>query len=82
MFAKIDYGDPMPSVFTLPNSSIVTVDGKDYVFVKSSPGIFERRSVNIVNSATDHVVVSRGLNDGDEVVTGGALLLKGLSFGF
>ncbi len=82
MFAKIDYGDPMPSVFTLPNSSIVSVDGKDYIFVKSNPGIFERRSVNIVKSSTGHVVVSHGLNDGDEVVTGGALLLKGLSFGF
>jgi cobalt-zinc-cadmium efflux system membrane fusion protein len=82
MFAKIDYGDPIPSVYTLPTSAIVTVDGKDYVFIQSNPGIFERRSVTIVNSSTDHVVVSRGLNDGDDVVIKGALLLKGLSFGF
>jgi membrane fusion protein, heavy metal efflux system len=82
MFAKIDYGDPIPSVFTLPNSAIVTVDGKDYVFVQSNPGNFERRSVNIINSSTDHVVVSHGLNDGDDVVMSGAILLKGLSFGF
>lgn len=82
MFAKIDYGDPIPSVFTLPTSSIITVDGKDYVFIQANPGIFERRSVTIVNSSTDRVVVSRGLNDGDDVVIQGAVLLKGLSFGF
>jgi multidrug efflux pump subunit AcrA (membrane-fusion protein) len=82
MFAKIDYGDPIPSVYTLPTSAVVTVDGQDYVFIESDPGIFERRPVTIVNSSTDRVVVSRGLHDGDDVVIKGALLLKGLSFGF
>ncbi len=50
--------------------------------MESAPGEFERRQLTTRNSSTTDIVVLQGLRDGDRVVTGGAMLLKGLSFGY
>ncbi len=82
MFAKVDFGDPIKDVILLPQSAVVTVDSNDYVFAKTSENTFERIKV-ITGFPTDHnVVVLRGVNAGENIVTDGAMLLKGLSFGF
>ena len=82
MFARVDFGDPTSGVIILPLAAVVTVNSQDYVFVEISPGEFSRRAVTIVSSDGKQVVVLKGLDDGERVVTGGAMLLKGLSFGF
>ena len=82
MFCRVDFGDPIKSVITLPLSSIVTVDGKDYTFVETSDGIFVRRQVITTISGDTNVVVMKGINDDDKVVSSGTILLKGLSFGY
>jgi multidrug efflux pump subunit AcrA (membrane-fusion protein) len=82
MFARIDFGDPVSGVYVLPLSSVVTVEGKDYVFVQTSPGVFERRSLTVRSSTMKEVIAVSGIADGDRVVTAGAMLLKGLSFGY
>jgi cobalt-zinc-cadmium efflux system membrane fusion protein len=82
MFARVDFGDPVPDVFVLPPSAIATVEGKDYVFVESAPGEYHRRQVVIRYSSADQVVLSTGLQDGERIVTTGTMLLKGLSFGY
>ncbi len=82
MFARVDFGDPMDGVIPIPASALVTVEGNDYAFVESAPGEFERRQLTTRNSSTTDIVVLQGLRDGDRVVTGGAMLLKGLSFGY
>jgi multidrug efflux pump subunit AcrA (membrane-fusion protein) len=82
MFARVDFGDPMEGALVLPLSAIVTVDGKDYAFVESAPGVFVRRPVTLAHSGATETVVLSGIDDGDKVVMAGAMLLKGLSFGF
>ncbi len=82
MFARVDFGDPVSGVVVLPAASVVTVEGADYVFVESGEGLFERRKVTLGSSSTSSVVVLKGLQQGEQVVTGGAMLLKGLSFGY
>jgi len=82
MFARVDFGDPTSGVVPLPASAVVTVEGKDYVFVESSPGEFQRRRVLLVSSDANRVIVGKGLDNGERVVTSGAMLLKGLSFGY
>lgn len=82
MFARVDFGDPLEGALVLPLSAIVTVDGKDYAFVESAPGVFARRPVTLAHSGATETIVLSGINDGDKVVTAGAMLLKGLSFGF
>ncbi|EQA36626.1 HlyD family secretion protein [Leptospira inadai serovar Lyme str. 10] len=66
----------------LPFNSIITVEGKNYVFVEESPGEFFRREVILGISSRERVNVLEGLTRGDRVVVEGAILLKGLSFGF
>lgn len=82
MFAHVDFGDPISGVVVLPNTSVVTVNSQDYVFVQPVIGEFHRRPVTIVSSSGKEIVVLKGLEDGETVVTQGAMLLKGLSFGF
>jgi hypothetical protein len=82
MFASVDYGDPISGVIKLPATCVVSVDGIDYVFIEKSPGEFERREVTIKKSATDDVVISHGLSNGEKIVINGTILLKGISFGY
>ncbi len=82
MFAQVDFGDPQSGVILLPLSAVIAVEGKDYAFVESAPGEFHRRQLTLTNSSEKQTIVLDGLEDGDQVVIGGAMLLKGLSFGF
>ena len=82
MFAKVEFTDSSGGNGILPFSSIVTVESKNYVFVEKEAGVFERREVGLGISGTDKVKITEGLQKGEDVVTQGALLLKGLSFGF
>ncbi|HUN65042.1 MAG TPA: efflux RND transporter periplasmic adaptor subunit [Bacteroidota bacterium] len=82
MFARVDFGDPRDGLLLIPNSAVVSVEGRDYIFLEPTPGEFRRREV-IVQPANDtELVVLKGIEAGEQVVTGGAMLLKGLSFGF
>ena len=82
MFARVDFGDPVSDVIVLPASAVVTVEGQDYTFVELAPREFHRRRVTLANSGERKVAVLTGLEDGQKVVTSGAILLKGLSFGY
>ncbi len=82
MYARVDFGDPTSGVVILPLSAVVTVDSRDFVFVQTGPGEYHRRPITIAKSGENEVVVLKGLEDGETVVTAGAMLLKGLSFGF
>ncbi|TGK06457.1 HlyD family efflux transporter periplasmic adaptor subunit [Leptospira fletcheri] len=82
MYARVDFGDPRTSVIVVPNLSIVTVDEKNYVFIKESPGVFRRRRVELGTSGDSKTIVTNGLSEREEIVMEGAILLKSLSFGF
>ncbi len=82
MFARAEFGEEHSSAIILPLASVVTVEGKDHVFVEPSPGVFQRREVTLVNSTRSEVVVLKGISDDERVVTKGTMLLKGLSFGY
>jgi multidrug efflux pump subunit AcrA (membrane-fusion protein) len=82
MFARVDFGDPQDGLMLLPNSALIAIEEKTYVFVETKPHQFERREVIVKNTNTGDVVVLKGLESGEHVVTAGAVLLKGLSFGF
>lgn len=82
MFAKVEFGDEVKDIAVIPFTSVITVEGHAYVFVQTTPGEFVRRPVVLGNSGSDNVSIVQGLIPGEEVVTGGAMLLKGLSFGY
>ncbi|TGL77657.1 efflux RND transporter periplasmic adaptor subunit [Leptospira yasudae] len=82
MFARVDFGDPRSSVLAIPNHAIVTVDEKHYVFLKEDDNSFRRTQVVLGSSGEERTIVKEGLSEGDEIVVDGAILLKGISFGF
>jgi multidrug efflux pump subunit AcrA (membrane-fusion protein) len=50
LFAQVNFGNPISSAYIIPLSSVVTVQGNNYVFVKTSSNKFERRLVTVANS--------------------------------
>lgn len=62
--------------------ALITAEGVNYVFVKTTPTTFIRKQVNTGQQIGDRVAVYNGLQNGDNVVIKGVMQLKGLSFGY
>ncbi|AUD04726.1 efflux RND transporter periplasmic adaptor subunit [Spirosoma pollinicola] len=83
MFATAEFGIKEEGKFiTVSRDAIVTVQGRDYVFIQTAPQVIERRAVQLGQQRADRVVVQNGLAQNDRVVTANVLQLKGLSFGY
>jgi len=82
MFGGISFAKAASNVVTVSKQSIITVQGKSYVFVRTKPLEFERKEINIASLTGDRAVVTSGVAATDDVVTEGAMQLKGLSFGY
>jgi len=82
MFATVQFGVADGQQMAVSRDAIVTVQGRDYVFVKTAPQTIERRAVQLGQQRENKVVVLGGLRQNDAVVTDNVLQLKGLSFGY
>ncbi len=82
MFARASFGVDVVHRFVVPQSAIVSVQGKSFVFVTRDGRTFERKEVMLGQQSNNDFIVTSGLSDGDQVVIEGAVLLKGLSFGY
>jgi len=82
MYATVNFGVSEGNYISVPKSALVTVQSKNYVFVKKNRQEFERREVHIGQQIGDKIIVFGGLRENDEVVVDGAIQLKGLSFGY
>lgn len=82
MFAKVYFSQSYKNVLSLPQSALVTVKGTHYVFVKKPDYRFQRQQVRLGPRMDDRIVVEDGVQENQEIVVRGAMLLKGLSFGY
>ncbi|GHN02813.1 hypothetical protein WSM22_43020 [Cytophagales bacterium WSM2-2] len=82
MFGTARFGLDQGKFLAVPKSALITVMGKDYVFVKNSDLEFERREVAAGQQANGNIIIFSGITDKDQVVVKGAMQLKGLSFGY
>ncbi|HUH73739.1 MAG TPA: efflux RND transporter periplasmic adaptor subunit [Chitinophagales bacterium] len=97
MFAEVTFKLDSPTskgskddLVNISNSSLVTVQGKSYVFVKKEINFsenevetgFERKEIQIGQQIGDRIIVLNGLNKDDEIAIEGVMQLKGLSFGY
>ncbi len=77
MYARVtpdvDNEAKMPRI---PNSALFTQGVASFVFVEISPGVLQRRKVELSLQNHEYSYVKQGLNTGDRVVTSGALLLN------
>lgn len=82
MFATVRFGVAEGNFLSVPQTAIVTIQGQDYLFVRTKPRTFERRQVTTGQQTGQSIVIFSGIRSGDEVVTENAMQLKGISFGF
>jgi cobalt-zinc-cadmium efflux system membrane fusion protein len=76
MFATISIDRSTKEGFLVPSSAVIHENNVDSVFVETSLGQYERRNVKVGQMQGQNVVVLSGLQDGDQVVTTGAALLR------
>jgi hypothetical protein len=82
MFGTVAFGLSEGRNLSVNKDALITIQGKNYVFVKTGPKDFERREVNTGDQIGDRIIAYNGLKNGDNVVTKGVMQLKGLSFGY
>lgn len=83
MYAIVKFPESLSSAaIILPAIAVISVEGRNYVFVEKRSGEFVRRGITVGISDEDVVSVLEGVAKGERVVVDGAILLKGLSFGF
>lgn len=82
MFGSAKFGLREGKFLTVPLEALVTVQGKNYVFVKKSVREFERRAVTTGQQANNRMIVFDGIQEHEQVVVRGTMQLKGLSFGY
>lgn len=77
MFGSVDLAIETTEVrIALPESAIVHEDEGDFVFVRTAPGAFERRRVELGSPTGDLVEIREGIEPGDEVAVAGTFHLK------
>ncbi len=77
MFGTMRHTGVVRSLPVVPMAAVVQEYGRTVVFVELAPGRFERRQVALGPRSGDVIAVLSGLHAGDQVVVGGAILLKG-----
>lgn len=82
MFANVSFELTESEFVNISETSLVTVQGKHYVFVKKSANEFERREIQLGQQIGQRIVVFNGILSGDEIALEGVMQLKGLSFGY
>lgn len=82
MFATVSFGINEGKNLSVNQSAVITVQGRNYVFVKTGPLEFERKEVSIGSQIGDRIIVFSGLAGKEHVVIKGVMQLKGLSFGY
>jgi membrane fusion protein, heavy metal efflux system len=73
------YATPLDGEESFPfvtNDAIITEGVKNFIFVERSPGVIEKRSIKIVHQGHVNSYISEGIQEGERVVTTGALLLN------
>jgi cobalt-zinc-cadmium efflux system membrane fusion protein len=78
--ARVDVGDDKTSVpvLVVPRSALTQINGKQIVFVRTTPETFDLHEVVLGESAVGSVRILAGLQEGEAVVTRGTFTLKSL----
>jgi cobalt-zinc-cadmium efflux system membrane fusion protein len=74
--ARLSTSAPGRSTLRVSRKAILQVEGEPSVFLVAGKNAYVARSVELGAEAGEWVEVTRGLLDGDTVVTGGAFALK------
>ena len=82
MFATVQVTQTAIGAVAVPRTAVVQADARSFVFVRKSATVFERREVTLGPEDGSSIAVLRGVQPGERIVSGNAILLKGISFGY
>ncbi|UUC46346.1 efflux RND transporter periplasmic adaptor subunit [Flavobacterium cerinum] len=82
MYANVAFGLKSNNSISVPKNAIVTVQGKNYVFIQKNDSQFERKEIQMGQQIGDRIIIFGGVENGSKVVKDGVMQLKGLSFGY
>jgi cobalt-zinc-cadmium efflux system membrane fusion protein len=82
MFATVE----LPTTFSrtavnVPASAIQQIEGKNVVFIRNAPTVFEVREVQLGKQIREQVEIVAGLKENEAVVTQGSFHLKSVLAG-
>lgn len=75
MFTAVHFMNAPVKAIILPSSALFQSENSSYLFVKSGPGVFVRRNVDVesIKGGKSHLL--GGLSTGEEIVVEGGLFL-------
>ena len=76
MYATMSLSGAAHGAISVPATAVIRDGNTAFVFVQTSPGKYERRTVTLGETHVGTDEIAQGLSDGDTVVTGGAELLR------
>lgn len=76
MFATVTFTETAAPELVVPTAAVVLLGDASFVFVETSPWVFERRRVTPGAQIESLTVVAEGLTAGERVVIGDAVLLQ------
>lgn len=82
MFASVSFGVSEGRHISVSKDAVVTVQGKNYVFIKQNENTFKREEITTGIQIGERIIVLTGLQAGQRVAVKGVMQLKGLSFGY
>ena len=82
MFGTLLFGVSEGKNISVNKDAVITIQGKNYVFVKDGTSTFRRKEVSIGDQVGDRIIVFSGLSNDDTIAVKGVMQLKGLSFGY
>jgi YHS domain-containing protein len=75
MFVDLEFTAPAPAGLSVPEEAVLDSGLQKLVYRKTSDGVFEPVPVQIGVAYANRVVITKGLNEGDLVVTSGNFLV-------
>jgi RND family efflux transporter MFP subunit len=75
MFVDLEFTVPVPAGISVPQDAILDSGMQKIVYVETSDGVFEPTPVETGTAYGSRVLVTRGLNEGDRIVTSGNFLV-------
>lgn len=69
-------GAPRQGVISVPLGAVVEQQGEHYVYLRHSPGHYEKQPVTLGASDGERVEITSGLSGGEAVVTSGAMTVR------
>ncbi|AIM36296.1 hypothetical protein KO02_05980 [Sphingobacterium sp. ML3W] len=67
---------PIPQALTVPVSALTEDQGVYFIYLKKGKEVFSRQEVKIGHSDGERVLITSGLNKGEEIVTNGVYQVK------